>query len=270
MADDERDEPSLELPSFGLGRRRARKDRSLEHDPLTAPLEQVEPAEQEKPAPAAQAQVEVEEEVEPPAPEPAPENAPETVPVPAARPLFVEETAAPAPTSAAPAGEAPQEPGGAREAPRGARQPRPTRQPRPARRERPTRPPGSPGGYAAALATGLLVGALTVVLTWLGQRGCEAARDTSSCGEPGLLVLLAILVVMALVGATALRLARVGDSGSTSVLAVGLLTVLVLLFLGGSLFEWWVVLVVPVLSMLTFALSHWVTTSFAGEDGGAS
>ena len=121
----------------------------------------------------------------------------------------------------------------------------------------------------AALATGLLVGALTVLLTWLSQRGCEAVQGTSSCGEPGLLLLLAILVVMVLVGASALRLARVADPGSTSFLAVGLLTVLALLFLVGSLFEWWVVIVVPALSMLTFALSHWVTTSFSGEDDDA-
>ena len=121
----------------------------------------------------------------------------------------------------------------------------------------------------AALATGLLVGALTVLLTWLSQRGCEAVQGTSSCGEPGLLVLMAILVVMVLVGASALRLARVADPGSTSFLAVGLLTVLALLFLVGSLFEWWVVIAVPALSMLTFALAHWVTTSFAGEDDDA-
>jgi hypothetical protein len=235
MADDDH-EPSLELPSFGLGRRRARKERTVEPDPLTAPLEEVE-AHDRVEAPA--------EEAEP-------------APVPAARPLFVEETAeeaavAPPVTPVAPA--APAAP---------AQRPR-----RRARQERPSRPPRPAGGVVAVVATGLLVGALTVGLTWLAQRGCEVVRGTSSCGEPGLLLLLAILAAMVLVGAGTLRLTRVPDPGSTSVLAVGLLTVLALLFLVGSLFEWWVVIVVPLLSGLTFALSHWVTTSFAGEDAPA-
>jgi hypothetical protein len=239
MADDERDEPSLELPSFGLGRRRARKDRFLEPDPLTAPLEQVEPEERVAAAPAE---------------EPA-EVAAEPAVVPAARPLFVEETAdAPAVEPVAGTGV---ESGGAR---------RQRRQDRPRRPERPTRPPRSPGGVVAVLLTGLLVGVLVVALTLLSQRGCAAVQGTSSCGEPGLLLLLAILVASVLLGATALRLARVPDPGSTSFLGVGLLTVLALLFLVGSLFEWWAAVAVPVLSVLTFGLSHWVTTSITGDE----
>ncbi|MFC5177601.1 hypothetical protein [Nocardioides taihuensis] len=223
MADDDHDEPSLELPSFGLGRRRARKDRFVEPDPLTAPLEEVEAHVEEEPAP-----------------------------VPATRPLFVEETAEAAPAAPAAA------PAPAPAPVRGAR-----------RQARPSRTPRSAGGVVAVLATGLLVGALTVGLTWLGQRGCEAVRGTSSCGAPGLLLLLAILTAMVLLGAGALRLARVPDPGSTGFLAVGLLTVFALLFLVGSLFEWWVVIAVPLLSGLTFVLSHRVTTSFAGEDADA-
>ena len=34
-----------------------------------------------------------------------------------------------------------------------------------------------------------------------------------------------------------------------------------LLFLVDVLFEWWMIIAIPVVAMLTFALSHWVTTS---------
>ena len=50
------------------------------------------------------------------------------------------------------------------------------------------------------------------------------------------------------------------EPGSTSFLAVGLLSVVALLFLVGSLFQWWMVIVIPLVSMATFLLSHWVTS----------
>ncbi len=58
----------------------------------------------------------------------------------------------------------------------------------------------------------------------------------------------------------------VPDPGSTSFLAVGLLTVVALLFLVDLLFNWWMIIVIPCVTLLTFALSRWVTTSFADSD----
>src|SRR3990170_2200276 len=55
------------------------------------------------------------------------------------------------------------------------------------------------GAVPAAVLTGALVGLLAVGLTWLALRGCAAVRDTTSCGDPGLLVLLAIALVVGLV-----------------------------------------------------------------------
>ncbi len=117
-------------------------------------------------------------------------------------------------------------------------------------------------GMAASVLTGVLVGALTVGLTWAGMQGCEALRGTSTCGEPGYLLVGAILVLMVLTGSWLLRAWRVADPGSTSFLAVGLTAVTAMLFLINQLEEWWMIIAIPVISALTFALSHWVTTTF--------
>jgi hypothetical protein len=118
------------------------------------------------------------------------------------------------------------------------------------------------GGQAAAIVTGLVVGALLVGLVWGSLRLCEVARGTSSCGQPGFLVLLAILVLLVLVGRALLKGFGVDDAGSTSFLGVGVVAVVVLLFLSGQLFEWWTALVVPAAAVVSFALAHWVSTAF--------
>jgi hypothetical protein len=120
------------------------------------------------------------------------------------------------------------------------------------------------GGFPAAILTGVLVGVITVGLTWGGFRLCEFARGTSSCGDPGFLLLLVILVAMVLLGSSLLRAWGLPDPGSTSFLGVGLLAVMVLLFLVQTIFSWWMVLVIPGVAAATFALAHWVTT-FVGD-----
>ncbi len=118
------------------------------------------------------------------------------------------------------------------------------------------------GGRAAAIVTGLVVGALLVGLVWGSLRLCEVVRGTSSCGQPGFLVLLAILVLLVLVGRALLNGFGVGDAGSTSFLGVGVAAVVVLLFLSGQLFEWWTALVVRAAAVVSFTLAHWVSTAF--------
>ena len=75
---------------------------------------------------------------------------------------------------------------------------------------------------AAAIVTGLLVGVLTVGLTGASQRLCEVLQGTSSCGNPGFILLVAIMIAMVFLGSALLRAFRVPDPGSTSFLAVGL------------------------------------------------
>ena len=65
---------------------------------------------------------------------------------------------------------------------------------------------------------------------------------------------------MVLLGAAAAaRLAASPDPGSTSFLAVGLLAVVALLFLVDVLFEWWMIIVIPVrrrADLRALALGH--------------
>jgi hypothetical protein len=117
-------------------------------------------------------------------------------------------------------------------------------------------------GLPAAMVTGVVVGGLAVLLAWLAGLGCSAVRGTSSCGgAAGLPLLLVALVLLAWAGAVLLRFLAVGDAGSTSLLAVGILAVLVMVFLLGSLDEWWSAVALPVASLVAYAASWWVTTS---------
>lgn len=138
-------------------------------------------------------------------------------------------------------------------------QPEPAPQPP---RSRMPRPSLAISGRVAAAIAGLVIGLLVVVLTAGSLALCESARNVSTCGGgPGFALLLAITGSMVALGGLMLRLARVPDPTSTSFLAVGLLCVLALLFLVDSFEEWWMILVVPLMSVATFLLSHWVTTS---------
>ena len=122
------------------------------------------------------------------------------------------------------------------------------------------------GAMPGAVLTGVLVGLVTVGLTWGSMRLCELVRGAPSCGGIGLFVLLLILVAMIFLGAALLRLFGVSDPGSTSFLAIGLLAVVALLFLVDLLFNWWMIIVIPCVTLLTYTLSSWVTTSFVDSD----
>ncbi len=117
-------------------------------------------------------------------------------------------------------------------------------------------------GYPASAVTGLIVGALMVGLTAAVLRGCEAIRGTSTCGGPGLLLLVVILVVLVLVGQALLKAFQVADPGSTSFLAVGLIAVVALLFLIDVILDWQMIIVIPLVGVAAYLLSHWVTTAF--------
>ncbi|MEO6510315.1 MAG: hypothetical protein ABIO16_04930 [Nocardioides sp.] len=118
----------------------------------------------------------------------------------------------------------------------------------------------------AAWLTGAVVGLVGSGLVWLALRGCSSLRGTSSCGGPGLLLVLAIFVVMVIAGRVMLGLLGVPDAGSTALLAVALVAVLCLLFvdrLDSTLGAAWL----AVVGVLAFGLSQWVTSTFteAGE-----
>ena len=125
-------------------------------------------------------------------------------------------------------------------------------------------------GLPAAALTGVAVGGLAVLLAWLAGVGCEAVRGTSACGGgPGLLILLVVLAVLTWAGSLLLRALGVPHAGSTSLLAVGILAVLVLVFLLGSLDEAWALVAVPVASAISYAVSWWVTAAVGDDDPAA-
>ncbi len=140
----------------------------------------------------------------------------------------------------------------------------------PVRRRDPRRLPSValPGRPAAAV-TGVAIGALAVLLAWLAGAGCSVVRGTSSCGGAvGLPLLLAGLVLLAWAGSLLLRALAVADAGSTSVLAVGIMAVLVMVFLLGSLDEW-ALGAVPVVAAVAYVASWWVTSSVVGGNADA-
>ncbi len=208
---------------------RRKKKRAAQDRP--APVESPHPAPVSQPAPAPA-----------PAPEPAPTPVPEPTPAPeparAGTPLFVED----APPESVPVAE-------------------------PARRGR--RRPVLPrlGAVPAALTSGLVVGLLTVGLVWASQGVCEVVRGTSSCGDAGFLLLLAVLVVAGWLGGALLRAFGHPEGGSTSFLGMGLVAVVLLLFLADQLFAWWMVVAVPAVAMGGYVVAHRVTTAMV-EPGG--
>jgi hypothetical protein len=118
-------------------------------------------------------------------------------------------------------------------------------------------------GPVAALGAGLVVGLVLVGLTSASLHLCTAVRGTPSCGTPGILLLLVIAVVAVLLGSLVLRLAGVAAHGSTSLLGVALVGVLTLLALLPVLDDRAVVVVVPLVAMLCFLGSWWLTTTYA-------
>ncbi|MGH3334805.1 MAG: hypothetical protein ACRDOZ_03225, partial [Nocardioides sp.] len=242
MADQDRDGPSLELPSFGFRRKRGKKARAAAeaesvHQPEPSrepePVVEPEPGPTPQPEPTraeasqadpTQAEPTQAETAAVPQPEPTPE--PETEPIPVAREISPEQPAA----SAEPSGQ----PLFADETPATATTVAATDdrvEPETEERKKPRKSFRLPiGAIPGAVLTGILVGAATVGVTWGSLQICEIVRGASSCGGTGLFVLLLILVAMVFLGAALLRFFGVADAGSTSFLAVGLLTVVVLLF----------------------------------------
>lgn len=127
-----------------------------------------------------------------------------------------------------------------------------------------TRPTLAPG--VASLIAGGVVGLVGAGLTWAALQGCEALRGTDSCGGPGLLVLVAILAVMVIAGALLLKALRATEPNATSFLGVGLMTVVVLVTLMGSLFSAWMFLAIPVLTALSYRAAQWVSTRFVDTE----
>jgi hypothetical protein len=117
-------------------------------------------------------------------------------------------------------------------------------------------------GPLAALLGGAVAGLALVGLTSVCLHLCTSWRGTSSCGSPGILLVLAMVGVVAVLGTILLRLLGVPTAAGTSLLGVGLLGVLVLTALLPVVDRWWMAVAVPTLAMLTYVAAWWLTTTY--------
>jgi hypothetical protein len=241
--DQDRSQPNLEPPKL-FGRKR-RPERTPEPEKVAAPETVARPEPEAAPGP-------------PPEPQPGPEPVAAVLPAEGGTPLFADEVEeAPAPTKvrrrrAARPPKQPKQP----EAPGAAKAPRAPRVEVAAPRL-PTLP-----GWVAAAVTGVVIGLLLVGMTAGALRGCEAVRGTSTCGGSGVVILVVIMAALVALGGVLLRLFNVPDPGSTSFLAVGMVAVISLLFLLDVLLSWWMLLVIPAISVAMYLLAYWVNTAF--------
>jgi hypothetical protein len=105
---------------------------------------------------------------------------------------------------------------------------------------------------------GLLVGFATVGMVWVGERGCEWARDSSNCGAVGFPLLLLIVVVSVVLGGMVLSRLVVPHPWVVAFLGVGFMLILVLAFLTDNLSSPWTLGVVPALTAITFLIAYLV------------
>jgi hypothetical protein len=103
---------------------------------------------------------------------------------------------------------------------------------------------------------GLLAGFVTIGMVWLSERGCERFRDTSNCGAWGFPLLVLTVVVTVVLGALALSRLGMPQPRLVAFLGVGFMLLVVLAFLTERLFTTWTLVVVPVLTAVTFLLAH--------------
>jgi hypothetical protein len=226
MAEDERPEP-------GAGGEN--REPSLELPSLRSAFRRRRPRKDSSRPPATRA-------ASPRFPEQQPRQAPAPLVTTPAAPLVAEPTAA-EPTAAEPA----------------VADPVPEAEPR-LRRRRSIQ--GHLPGPIAALLTGAVVGLALVGLTAASRHLCTSWRGTSSCGDPGILLLLAISVAAVVLGVVLLRALGVAAPVGTGLLGTGLLIVLLLLWLavGGDGAP--AVVGVPLLAMLTHLAAWWLTTTY--------
>lgn len=122
----------------------------------------------------------------------------------------------------------------------------------------------------AALLIGAAMGLLGCVLTYLGLKGCELVTGTDSCGGPGLLVLVLIVVAMIVLGAVLLRMFKVPEAANLSFLGVSIMLVLALVFLIDHLYAGWMFIAIPVLTALSFSVAAWVTSRYTDDESSQS
>ena len=125
-------------------------------------------------------------------------------------------------------------------------------------------PSDDPGRYDAPplppllilAVVGLLAGFVTVGLVWLSERGCDQVRDSPNCGAAGFPLLILTVVVTVVLAAVTLTRLGMPNPKLVAFLGVGFMLLVVLAFLSDDLFSSWTLVVVPVLTAITFLIAH--------------
>jgi hypothetical protein len=103
---------------------------------------------------------------------------------------------------------------------------------------------------------GLLAGFVTIAMIWLSEQGCNQLRDTPNCGAVGFPLLVLTVVVTIVLAALALTKLAMPHPRLVAFLGVMFMLLIVLAFLTDHLSSTWNLLVVPVLSAVTFLVAH--------------
>ncbi|MEV8376951.1 hypothetical protein AB0P21_29685 [Kribbella sp. NPDC056861] len=103
---------------------------------------------------------------------------------------------------------------------------------------------------------GLLAGFVAVALVWVSERGCDQLRGSPNCGSAGFPLLVLAVVITVVFGAIALKRLAMPNHKLVAFLGVGFMLLIVLGFLSNDLFSTWTLVIVPVLTAVTFLVAH--------------
>ncbi|MER7609942.1 hypothetical protein [Nocardioides sp. NPDC127503] len=121
---------------------------------------------------------------------------------------------------------------------------------------------GTPSGLSAAVMIGAIVGAFMALAVWFSGTVSQWTRGTSSLGDKGAIILIAVFALAIIVGGYLLRLAGARSPFTISFLGSALVAVLSMLFLTDVFAHPWGVIIVVILAAAAYALSYWVTTNY--------
>jgi hypothetical protein len=147
--------------------------------------------------------------------------------------------------------------------PKPAKEPKAPKPPKPAKEPRERRINlGTPSGLSAAVMIGAIVGAFMALAIWFSGTVSQWTRGTSSLGDKGAIVLIAVFALAVVVGGYLLRLASARSPFTISFLGSALVAVLSMLFLTDLFNHAWGVIIVVILTAAAYALAYWVTTNY--------
>lgn len=141
--------------------------------------------------------------------------------------------------------------------------------PKPAKKPRAPKEPSqrrinlsTSSGLSAAVMIGAIVGAFMALAVWFSGTVSQWTRGTSSLGDKGAIILIAVFALAIIVGGYLLRLAAARSPFTISFLGSALVAVLSMLFLTDLFVHAWGVIIVVILSAAAYAAAYWVTTNY--------